>query len=188
MPAGFDYSLLWGQVDAWRPAAFSAEQRRNRGNHWLNSMARLKPGISIAQAEAELRTIVARLVREHEPDQAHTSIRLIPLRASGIEETGRRISWMTFGLAGFVLLITCANLANLQLARLSSRAREFAVRAALGARRSRLMRALLTESLVLALAGGLAGLLVALWCNDWLGRRILVGDQAGLAVPLTRRC
>jgi predicted permease len=163
MPASFEHPLLWGILDACRPAAFTPEQRQNRGNNWLNALARLKPGVPLGQAQAEMSAIAKRLAQAYPDNNAQDNVRLVPLRKSELGDTDRHLTWLTMGLAGFVLLIACANLANPQLVRAAARARELAVRAALGAGRVRLMRQLLTESLVISLVGGALGLLLALW-------------------------
>lgn len=185
MPPGFDYPLLWDTVDVWRPMAFTAEQRRNRGNNHLQMMGRLKPGVALTQAEAEMKAIAARLGRQY-PEQAFDSLRLEPLQRLTSDDVGRSVSWFTFGLAGFVLLIACANLANLQLVRTAVRAREFVVRAALGAPRARLLRQCLTESIVVALIGGALGLVLAGWGVDWIGHRLFEG-LPGVAVTIDGR-
>jgi predicted permease len=172
MPPGFDYPLLWGTVDLWRPMGFTTEQRSTRDSNFLQMMGRLSPGVSLKRADAEMKVLAARLGKEH-PFNALDSLRLEPMqRLVSDGDTGRKVSWFTFGLAGFVLLIACANLANLQLVRTAARAREFAVRAALGARRGRLLAQCLAESLVISLIGGALGLLLALWCNELLGRHL----------------
>jgi putative ABC transport system permease protein len=171
MPTGFDHPLLWGPVDLWRPMQFTSEQRRSRGSNYLQMMGRLKPGVSVKRADAEMKAVAARLGKEY-PDQALGSLRLEPMQRMVSDDIGRRVSWFTFGLAGFVLLIACANLANLQLVRTAARAREFAVRAALGAQRVRLLKQCLTESVAVALIGGTLGLLLASWCTELVGRRL----------------
>ena len=100
------------------------------------------------------------------------SLRLEPLRRSLSDDVGRTVMWFTFGLAGFVLLIACGNLANLQLVRTAARAREYAIRAALGAGRNRLLRQSLTESLAVSLIGGGLSLLLAIWSVDFMSRRL----------------
>ncbi|MBO0799641.1 MAG: ABC transporter permease, partial [Blastocatellia bacterium] len=139
MPAGFDHPLLWGPVDLWRPLAFDAKGRRNRNNNYLSSFARLKPGVTIEQADQAMKALAANLSKETGRNQ-NESLRLEPLQKSLTDDIGRTVMWFTFGLAGFVLLIACANIANLQLARTAARTREFSVRAALGAGRLRLLR------------------------------------------------
>jgi len=163
MPPGFDHPILWGQVDFWQPLAFTPEQKKTTANY-LQSFGRLKPGVSIKQAEQSLVTLVANINKENSPDKQNPdSVRLEPLQRSISDDIGRRVMWFTFGLAGFVLLIACANIANLQLVRTAARSRELAVRAALGAGRWRLLRQSLTESIVIALIGGLLSLGLALW-------------------------
>jgi predicted permease len=185
MPPGFDHPLLWGTVDLWRPMGFTAEQRTSRGNNYLQMMGRLKPGVSLKRADAEMKAVAARLGKEY-PVQALDSLRLEPMQRMVSDDIGRRVSWFAFGLAGFVLLIACANLANLQLVRTAARAREFAVRAALGAQRARLLKQCLTESVVVALIGGTLGLLLAVWCTELIGRRLFEG-LPGVSVALDAR-
>jgi putative ABC transport system permease protein len=129
-----------------------------RGCQHLRLIARLKPGVSATAASAELNTIMAQILREHPADYApDTAVRVTPLG----EQLFGRVSqalWVLLAAVGLVLLIACVNVANLLLARASSRAKEIALRAALGAGRARLIRQMLTESLLLAMAGGAAGI------------------------------
>jgi predicted permease len=111
------------------------------------------------------------------------SVRLEPLQRSMSDSIGRTVMWFTFGLAGFVLLIACANLANLQLVRTTARSRELAVRAALGAGRLRLLRHSLTESIVVALIGGIISLGIALWAVRFISNRLFT-DLPGASVQL----
>jgi putative ABC transport system permease protein len=171
MPPGFDNPLLWGAVDIWRPLAFNAEGRRDRDSNWLRTFARLKPGVSIAQADQAMKGLAAAITKETSQNQ-NESLRLEPLFLSMSSEINRKVMWFTLGLAGFVLLIGCANLANLQLARTAARAREFAVRAALGAGRIRLLRQSLVESLTISLIGGALSLLLAVWGVGFISRRL----------------
>ena len=180
MPERFDYPVAWGPIDAWRP--FGSLPRQMRDNNFLSEVARLKPGVTLALAQTEMNLLGARLAADYPQSNAQTGLRLVPLARS--DEFSARLTWFVVGLAGFVLLIACANLANLQFARHAARVREQAIRAALGASRARLIRGVLVESLLLSLAGGALGLLVALWCNDAIGRRFLVYSRDGLAVPL----
>jgi predicted permease len=183
MPPGFDHPILWGQVDFWQPLAFNAEQKKTTANY-LQSFARLKPGVSIKQAEQSLVTLVANINKEKAPDGSNPdSVRLELLQRSVSDDIGRKVMWFTFGLAGFVLLIACANIANLQLVRTASRTRELAVRAALGAGRFRLLRQSLTESIVVALIGGLLSLGVALWGVKFISNQ-LFPDLPGAGVEL----
>jgi predicted permease len=182
MPAGFDHPILWGPVDIWQPLTFTPDRKQNRDNNYLSSFGRLKPGVSIQQAEQSLVTLAANLGKENSSNEGE-SLRLEPLQRSMSDEIGRKIMWFTFGLAGFVLLIACANLANLQLVRTAARSRELAVRAALGAGRLRLLRQLLTESVVVALVGGLISLGLAFWAVTFISNRLFI-DLPGANVQL----
>src|SRR5215813_1298094 len=182
MPPSFEHPILWGTVDFWQPLAFSEEQKKNRGNNFLSYFARLKPGVSIDEAQQSMVILAANIGKENSSNSGE-SLRLEPLQRSMSDEIGRKVMWFTFGLAGFVLLIACANLANLQLVRTASRSRELAVRAALGAGRLRLMRQSLTESIVVALIGGLLSLGLALWGVKFISNQ-LFPNLPGAAVEL----
>src|SRR5689334_1527577 len=161
MPAGFDHSILWGPVDIWQPLTFTPEQKGNRGTNFLSSFGRLKPGVTIQQAEQSMVGLAANLGAKNSSNEGE-SVRLEPLQRSMSDSIGRTVMWFTFGLAGFVLLIACANLANLQLVRIAARSRELAVRAALGAGRWRLLRHSFSESMIVALIGGIISLAIAI--------------------------
>jgi len=181
-PPGFDHPLLWGAVDVWRPLAFNAKGRVDRDNNWLRAFARLKSGVSLAQADQAMKALAAAITKETAQNQ-NESLRLEPFYLSMSDDIGRKVMWFALGLAGFVLLIGCANLANLQLARTAARAREFAVRAALGAGRIRLLRQSLVESLIIALVGGALSLLLAVWGVGFISRRLFI-DLPGAKVSL----
>jgi putative ABC transport system permease protein len=185
MPPGFDHPLLWGTVDVWRPLAFTPEQRQNRGNNYLRAFGRLKPGVTLAQAQSSMVTLFAGIAKQNSSNEGE-SIRLEPLQRSMSDDIGRTVMWFTFGLAGFVLLIACANLANLQLVRTAARAREYAVRAALGAGRLRLLRQSIIESLIIALLGGVLSLLFAVGGVEFINRR-LFSELPGAQVSLDLR-
>ena len=171
MPPGFDHPLLWGTVDLWRPIAFAADQRQNRGNNFLRSFARMKPGVTLPQAQDSISTLFAAIAKENDSNRGE-GIRLESLQRTMSDTIGRKVMWFTFGLAGFVLLIACANLANLQLVRTAARSREYAVRAALGAGRLRLLRQSFTESLIIALLGGALSLVLALGAVEFISRSL----------------
>ncbi|HVU22553.1 MAG TPA: ABC transporter permease [Opitutus sp.] len=181
-PERFSYPMLWGRVDIWKPLALIPDWRQDRSEHWLNAVARLKPGITIEQAGAELDGVANQLARQYPATNAGSGLSLEPLHRSATNATQRNLSWLALALSGFVLLIACANLANLQLARTAVRAREFAIRAALGASRWRLMKQLLVESVLLSVIGGNAGLLLALWINQALGHELRFGPS--FTIPL----
>lgn len=182
MPAGFDHPILWGPVDMWQPLTFTPERRADRNTNFLSSFGRLKPGVSIQQAEQSMVTLVANIAKQNSLS-AVDSVRLEPLQRTMSDSIGRTVMWFTFGLAGLVLLIACANLANLQLVRTAARARELAVRAALGAGRWRLLRHSLTESIVVALIGGMVSLVVALGAVRFISVR-LFNNLPGASVEL----
>ena len=185
MPPGFDHPILWGPVDFWQPLTFNAERKKSRDTNYLSSFARLKPGVTIEQAEQSIITLAANIGKENSSNSGE-SLRLEPLQRSMSDDIGRKVMWFTFGLAGFVLLIACANIANLQLVRTTSRSRELAVRAALGAGRFRLLRQSLTESIVVALIGGVLSLALALWGVRFISN-YLFSNLPGAEVSLDLR-
>ena len=185
MPPGFEHPILWGSIDLWQPLAFTPEKKTDRGTNHLSEFGRLKPGVSIKQAEQSMVALTANIGKQNSSNEGE-SVRLEPLQRSMSDEIGRTVMWFTLGLAGFVLLIACANLANLQLARTAARSRELAVRAALGAGRLRLLRHSLTESIILALVGGIISLVIALAAVRFISVR-LFSDLPGASVQLDYR-
>jgi|RhiMethySRZTD1v2_1073278.scaffolds.fasta_scaffold97948_1 putative ABC transport system permease protein len=164
---GGDYrSMPHGEsVDAWWPVALRPQA--GRGAHFLNAVGSLKPGVSVAQAEADFNVIAERLAQQFPNSNQGWRIAIQPLREE-IAGRARTTLLALFGAVFFVLLIACVNVANLLLARATAREREIAVRSAVGAGRRRIVRQLLTESLLLAMVGGAAGILLAQWAIDTL--------------------
>jgi putative ABC transport system permease protein len=182
MPPGFEHPILWGPMDIWQPLAFTPEGKKSRQNNYLSEFGRLKPGVTIQQAEQSMITLAANLGKQNSSNPGE-SVRLEPLQRSMSDSIGRTVMWFTFGLAGFVLLIACANLANLQLVRTAAQSRELAVRAALGAGRWRLLRHSFTESILVALIGGAISLVLAIIAVRFISARLFT-DLPGASVQL----
>jgi putative ABC transport system permease protein len=152
----------------WVPAGWTPGDYE-RGSNSFVGIGRLKPGVSLAAARAEMDAIGRDLATAYPNDNAGTTVKLVPMSEYGMRGAQSMLLAM-LGVVGFVLLIACVNVANLMLARVAARQRELSVRAALGAGRGRLVRQLLTESVTLALAGGVSGFLVAYWATNLLVR------------------
>jgi predicted permease len=163
LPAGFDFSVpgTFKPADVWVPAVLTRDDSK-RSHAELYWLARLKPGVSLRQAHAELQAISQRLARAYPRALYGLGVSLVPLREQGAGGV-RSLLLILLGAVGFLLLIACANVASLQLARASTRQKEIALRLALGAGRWRIIRQLLTESLLLAFLGGALGVLLAHW-------------------------
>jgi putative ABC transport system permease protein len=159
LPAGIDFPM--GFSDLWLPFRTTAETP-SRASRGLIAIGRLRPGVSMEQAQADIEAIAARLEAAHPDTNRGWTIRLLPVQEL-LRRAPRRVLTLIFGVVAFVLLIACANVANLLLARSVVRTQEIAVRSALGASRLRLFRQVLLESLVLAVLGGALGLLLARW-------------------------
>src|SRR5215813_1679955 len=170
---GTKYALA---LDFWVPISMAEELRRDpgilaeRGSQWMNVIGRLKPGVSVAQASAKMNAIAARLNQAYPDNRAGSTQAKVMTEIDGRwEDVGgilKSAGAIAMAIVGLILLIACANVANLMLARAAARRKEIGIRLALGANRARLIRQLLTESVLLSILGGGLGLLLAFWLTD----------------------
>jgi len=169
MPSGFNYPFNGGEM--WVPAVFEPKDLTNRGDHYLQVMGLLKPGVTSQQGREDLNGIAGRAVEQFPETNAGRGVNVMSMTEDATRGA-RMYGPVMLAAVGFVLLIACANVANLLLVRGASRQKEIAIRLAMGASRWRLVRQLLTESLMLSLAGGALGLLVSVWGVRALARAI----------------
>jgi putative ABC transport system permease protein len=171
LPESFNEWRHFGWVDIFRPLAVTDAQYADRHTTFLRIIGRRSVDRARSESDTFIRELGARVAAAHPEVNASARWRVVDLQTVVVGNSGAESLAMLIGLSGFVMLIACSNLANLLLARTMARAREFAVRAALGASRLQLLRPLIAESLVLSLAGGAGAILVALWTGDWLRTR-----------------
>jgi putative ABC transport system permease protein len=171
MPAGFEFPIQNEPVDLWTTiagdASGSTPVTAQRGAHFLQVIGRLKPGVNLEQAQAEITAIASRLEQQYPDTNTRRGLRVDSALAALVGDV-RPTLFILLGAVACVLLIACANVANLLLARSAGRHKEMAIRAAMGASRIRVIRQLLTESVLLSLLGGAVGLLLAVWWSDLL--------------------
>jgi putative ABC transport system permease protein len=184
MPASFE-KPAWALL--WTPLVWDATEKTVRGEHSLSAVARLKPGVSVADAQSQLDIIAARLAQQYPADNAGWGAKVVPLREETVGDV-RRPLLILFGAVMFVLLIACANVANLMLARALGRRKEMAIRTALGASRFQIVRQLLTESLLLSILGAALGLIVAAFAIDlvvaYFGASLPGAGEVALDTPV----
>ena len=168
LPAWFNDWRHFGPFDFFRPLALDRQKSADRRSTNLRLIGRRSDKVARTEAEGFIANFGARLAADFPEVNAGSTWRVVPLNSTIMQKTGRAMVTMLIGLSAFVLLIACSNLANLLLARTMAQAREFAVRAALGASRMQLLRPLVAESLLLAFAGGVFSTIVAGWVTDWL--------------------
>ena len=149
--------------ELWTPIAFSDNERTLHHARYFEAIGRLKRGVTLDQAQAELSVIAGRLAQEHPDTNAGWTVKVTPALAFAVGDNARRTLWMLFEAVGLILLIACANVTNLLLARAATREKEIAIRVALGAGRLRIVRQLAAESLLLAFLGAMAGWPIAAW-------------------------
>ena len=190
LPRNFEFGPA-GAIPFWVPLHLNPYETTARNGRWLSVIGRLNPGQSLEQARAEMRTITAQLDQQYPVENASVSVSVEPVREEIVGDV-RPLLWVLFGAVGFVLLIACANVANLLMSRSIDRRREFAVRTALGANQRHLILQLLVESVLLSFAGAVIGISAA-----WLGLWLLVHSlpqaeltampylsQAGISIPV----
>ncbi|HEV2913008.1 MAG TPA: ABC transporter permease [Pyrinomonadaceae bacterium] len=161
LPSSFQFAPM-GKAQLWVPLRPTEFQLNRRYMHWLDVIVRLKPGISLEQAQAQMSAISERIERENPDSHTGAGLKLVPLHEQIIGSVGSLLL-VLLGAVGCVLLIACANVANLLLLRAAARRQEISIRLALGATRWRIVRQLLSESLLLTLVGGVLGLVLASW-------------------------
>ena len=171
LPAWFNDWRHLGAFDFFRPLALDQEKASDRRSTILRLIGRRHDRLSAADASAFIANFGTRLAKDFPEVNAGALWRPVALNGTALPRNAIALIGLLIGLSGFVLLIACSNLANLLLARTMARAREFAVRGALGASRLQLLRPLISESLLLALSGGVCSMVVARWCADWLSVR-----------------
>jgi predicted permease len=170
MPSGFQFP---GKSEIWLPAGWNGLSRDRRGGHWLSVLARLKDGVTIEQAQAEMNLIQARIEEQFPNLNIGSQVAIVPLLEHTVSRNLQTALWVLWGIIAAVLLIACANVANLTLARATTGRKEIVIRLALGATRWQVMRQLLLENLLIAFASALLGLLLA-----WGGLRLLIAMSA----------
>lgn len=184
MPA--DFNFPGRSTDFWRILRLDGEGDERRNNNYLQVLAKLRPGVSLAQGQAEMRTVAAQLAADYPKEMAGKSVNVDPWR-DVVGSQSRLMLWALVGAALCVLLIASTNLANLLLSRVIARRAEFAVRAAVGASIDRLVRQMMTDSLVIAIAGGVLGIILAIVAAPLVVRLVPTGLPIAEVPPVDAR-
>ena len=171
------FVFLSREIDYWTPMQFSPEEAATRGNHYLNVVARLKPGVSLEAADSDMKAVARRLTEQHPDSNRDLGAGVVSIREQVLGDTRIQVIALMIAAAAIVL-IACANLASLLLARASVRRGEYAVRLSLGATRGRLARQVLVEALCLSIAGGVLGLAIPVLTTTFVERIVPLGLQA----------
>jgi putative ABC transport system permease protein len=171
LPASAEARALFGPIDLFRPLALTEEERSFRSETSFQILGRYRAGVTPAAAQAHFTTVAGRLAADR-AENAGLGLRTVTLQSTTVSDVTVTITYLLVGLSGFVLLIACANLANLLIARAVERSREFAVRVALGASSARLVGPVAAECLLIALAGGAVGIQLSIWTTQWMGRQL----------------
>ena len=190
MPANFVAPLFFGPVDLWRPITIPPFIVEARSHRFFNVIGRLNPAVTPAQALAQLTPVGAHWAKDYPELSKDRGFNLMAPHKAAMDNTGQFIVWLLFGLGAAVLLVACANIANLQLARATANVKDLAIRSALGASRARLILYQLTQSLVLSVVGGGCGVVVAMWLNAIFGHAIRLGNGESattLDLPMNAR-
>ena len=181
LPVALDDPTLFGGSPDVFPLDPTDINTTVRDKSWYRMAARLKRGVTIQQAQAELNVIAQRIAHDHPKTNTGRGFHAVPYPTNSIGDTGAQVTWLIMALSGVVLLIACVNLANLQLVRTTRRAPEIAIRLALGCTRRRLVGMLLAESVLVSVLGGILGLFVAKWSNTY------IASFFGFDMPLDAR-
>ena len=186
MPKDFEFVSPWlhtEECQLWRPLSFDDKQKTQRDGHYLLGIARLKEGITAAAADAEIKIVGQRLAKLYPDSNTRKEFLVRPLREEMAKDLGKQV-WLLFGAVALVLLVACANVASMLLARGARRQGEFGIRVALGASRGELMRLALTESVVLTVIGATLGVALAFWGVDILRAIAPVSDSRKAAISM----
>jgi putative ABC transport system permease protein len=176
LPARLDSSQVFRGMQVYRPLGLTGEEKADPKDANYMIVGRYRPGFSADQTRARFTALAARLAADHPEQNGGSGLRVVSLQSVESNGSVRPITIMLLALSGFVLLIACANLGNLLLARTVARSSEFAIRIAIGASKTQLIRPMLVECALLAVVGGFLGVLVSIWTNDWMARQ-LGGDN-----------